>query len=98
MNKSKKQAPSRKKLYSLSSKRTFLLSLIACVFLFSERVGFEPTVTCATLVFKTNTLNHSDISPYFLPYQKQGTDASVVSLGNTKTCEAIYASLMQTFP
>jgi hypothetical protein len=26
-------------------------------------VGFEPTVTCATLVFKTNTLNHSDISP-----------------------------------
>lgn len=43
---------------------------------FSERVGFEPTVTCATLVFKTNTLNHSDTSPYFLTYQKQGADAS----------------------
>ena len=43
---------------------------------FSERVGFEPTVTCATLVFKTNTLNHSDTSPYLLTYQKQGVDAS----------------------
>lgn len=46
------------------------------VYFFSERVGFEPTVTCATLVFKTNTLNHSDISPYFLTYQKQEGDAS----------------------
>ena len=44
---------------------------------FSERVGFEPTVTCATLVFKTNTLNHSDTSPYTLPYQKPETDASL---------------------
>ena len=46
-------------------------------FIYSERVGFEPTVTCATLVFKTNTLNHSDTSPYTLPYKKPETDASL---------------------
>jgi hypothetical protein len=26
-------------------------------------VGFEPTVTHITLVFKTKTINHSDTSP-----------------------------------
>ena len=30
----------------------------------SEKVGFEPTVTHVTLVFKTRTLNHSDTSPF----------------------------------
>ena len=29
----------------------------------AERVGFEPTETCASPVFKTGSLNHSDISP-----------------------------------
>ena len=29
----------------------------------AERVGFEPTVRCRTAVFKTASLNHSDISP-----------------------------------
>ena len=48
-------------LYLITSdKSKFLQQLIKKK---SERVGFEPTVTCATLVFKTNTLNHSDISP-----------------------------------
>ena len=30
----------------------------------AERVGFEPTVPCGTLVFKTNSIDHSDTSPY----------------------------------
>ena len=30
----------------------------------SEGVGFEPTVTRATLVFKTNTIDHSDTLPF----------------------------------
>ena len=30
-----------------------------------EGVGFEPTVTRATLVFKTNTIDHSDTLPFF---------------------------------
>ena len=29
----------------------------------AERVGFEPTGTCAPPVFKTGSFNHSDISP-----------------------------------
>ena len=29
----------------------------------AEREGFEPTVSCPTLVFKTSALNHSAISP-----------------------------------
>lgn len=29
----------------------------------SEGVGFEPTVAHATLVFKTNTIDHSDTLP-----------------------------------
>lgn len=28
-----------------------------------ERVGFEPTDPCESLVFKTRSFNHSDISP-----------------------------------
>ena len=32
----------------------------------SEGVGFEPTVTHATLVFKTNTIDHSDTLPDIL--------------------------------
>ena len=27
-------------------------------------MGFEPTDTCASPVFKTGSFNHSDISPY----------------------------------
>ena len=38
----------------------------------TERVGFEPTVACATAVFKTASLNHSDTSP---PYPWQGSAA-----------------------
>jgi hypothetical protein len=29
----------------------------------AEREGFEPPEACASPVFKTGTLNHSDISP-----------------------------------
>jgi hypothetical protein len=29
----------------------------------TERVGFEPTVPCGTLVFKTRAINHSTTSP-----------------------------------
>jgi hypothetical protein len=29
----------------------------------AEGVGFEPTVTCATTVFKTVTIGHSDTPP-----------------------------------
>ncbi len=29
----------------------------------AERVGFEPTVTCATTVFETAPINHSSTSP-----------------------------------
>ena len=29
----------------------------------AERVGFEPTGTCAPPVFKTGSFNRSDISP-----------------------------------
>lgn len=31
----------------------------------SEKRGFEPRDACASTVFKTVSLNHSDISPYF---------------------------------
>ena len=34
-----------------------------CNRIYTERVGFEPTVTLATPVFKTGSLNHSDTSP-----------------------------------
>lgn len=34
-----------------------------CCKLLAEREGFEPSVTCATAVFKTAALNHSTISP-----------------------------------
>ena len=34
-----------------------------CTFYMAERVGFEPTVRCRTTVFKTASLNHSDIPP-----------------------------------
>ena len=30
----------------------------------AEREGFEPSVGFPTLVFETNSLSHSDISPY----------------------------------
>ena len=30
---------------------------------FTERVGFEPTVACATPLFESGTIDHSDISP-----------------------------------
>ena len=52
------------------------MSRIHVTFLVSERVGFEPTVTFATLVFKTNTFNHSDTSPYYKAYQKESIVAS----------------------
>ena len=29
----------------------------------AERVGFEPTEACTSLVFKTRALNHSTTSP-----------------------------------
>ena len=32
----------------------------------AEREGFEPSVTCATAVFKTAALNHSTISPLLI--------------------------------
>ena len=31
--------------------------------LLAEGVGFEPTVACATTVFKTVTIDHSDTPP-----------------------------------
>ncbi len=36
----------------------------------AERVGFEPTVRCRTAVFKTASLNHSDISPRGHPIRR----------------------------
>ncbi len=40
--------------------------------LLAERVGFEPTALLGSLVFKTSSLNRSDISPYvtlfIIPY------------------------------
>ena len=35
-------------------------------FRMAEREGFEPPEACASPVFKTGTLNHSDISPKFV--------------------------------
>ena len=32
-------------------------------FSMAEGEGFEPSVPCGTLVFKTSSLNHSDILP-----------------------------------
>ena len=34
----------------------------------AERVGFEPTDGCPSLVFKTSALNHSAISPAGVDY------------------------------
>ncbi len=36
----------------------------------AEGVGFEPTVACATTVFKTVTIGHSDTPPNFKFYIK----------------------------
>ena len=33
------------------------------VYILAEREGFEPSVSCPTLVFKTSTINHSVTSP-----------------------------------
>ena len=53
--------------YSLSRgapSATWVLPQIHMCFLkMAERVGFEPTETCASPVFKTGSFNHSDISP-----------------------------------
>ncbi len=38
-------------------------SLAPFHFLNPEREGFEPPVSCPTAVFKTATIDHSDISP-----------------------------------
>ena len=51
--------------YSLSRgapSATWVLPRISFLSL-AERVGFEPTGTCAPPVFKTGSFNHSDISP-----------------------------------
>ena len=39
----------------------------------AERAGFEPAVSCPTLVFKTSTINHSVTSPANLLYQRLAT-------------------------
>ena len=39
----------------------------------AEGVGFEPTVACATTVFKTVTIGHSDTPPSFEFYLKTAT-------------------------
>ena len=36
----------------------------------AEGVGFEPTVACATTVFKTVTIDHSDTPPEQFKYRK----------------------------
>ena len=37
----------------------------------ADRVGFEPTVSCPTPVFKTGALNHSAIYPSTILYKKK---------------------------
>ncbi len=37
----------------------------------ADRVGFEPTVSCPTPVFKTGALNHSAIYPSIILYKKK---------------------------
>ena len=52
--------PRQARLLSSSAEHTKLGHLRE---LTTEGVGFEPTVTHATLVFKTNTIDHSDTLP-----------------------------------
>ena len=58
-------------------KTSFLLILdikktaLSAVFqFFAEREGFEPTVPCGTMVFKTIAIDHSATSPYILTTTK----------------------------
>lgn len=37
----------------------------------AERVGFEPTEACTSLVFKTRALNHSTTSPCYFDIIRQ---------------------------
>ena len=56
-----------------------------CIRFSAEGEGFEPTVSCPTLVFKTSALNHSAIPPYGIKkppnvggfYHKTGTRARI---------------------
>ena len=45
--------PKKEQIYSLSSQPIAQLPIVA------EDVGFEPTVPCGTLVFKTSAFDHS---------------------------------------
>ena len=45
--------PKKERIYSLSSQPIALHPIVA------EDVGFEPTVPCGTLVFKTSAFDHS---------------------------------------
>jgi hypothetical protein len=57
--------PTQYNSFVISKKKCALYLCRAHFFLLvSERVGFEPTVTHITLVFKTKTINHSDTSPW----------------------------------
>ena len=42
-----------------------------------DKVGFEPTVSFNTIVFKTNALNHSTTYPF---KQKKGLEPSTLTL------------------
>ena len=43
----------------------------------AERVGFEPTDTRISPVFKTGAFNHSTISPYFVVLHKNAVIPSL---------------------
>ncbi len=47
----------------VSLQSSYTLDMMLCVKM-AERVGFEPTVACATSVFKTDAIDHSATSPW----------------------------------
>ena len=72
----------------------------------AERVGFEPTVRCRTAVFKTASLNHSDISPRGHPVRRTECLLIIAVLGTLVKrqfekvrpgCVFVFASFPQVF-
>jgi len=51
------------------------------MYLYTEREGFEPSVTCATPVFKTSAINHSATFPFKTMKRKPTIGVEPITFG-----------------
>ncbi len=63
--------PRKPNYWLASSVESKKAPLLGCHLLFTEEVGFEPTVGCPTTVFKTAAIGHSATLPYSDYYRNE---------------------------